>query len=68
MKSHFDTDAAEVWAKYTSEEQLSCKHSTEAPIRPLLAPKSLDFENQMTQSLLLFQSDRQTHTKKDRYN
>ena len=66
MKRHFDTDAAEVWAKYTSEEQLSCKHSTEAPIWSLLAPKSLDFENQMTQSLLFFQSDRQTHTKKDR--
>ena len=65
---HFDTDAAEVWAKYTSEEQLSCKHSTEAPIWSLLALKSLYFENQMTQSLLLFQSDRQTHTKKDRYN
>ena len=32
MKSHFDTDAAEVWAKYTSKEQLSCKHSTAAPI------------------------------------
>ena len=66
MKRHFDTDAAEVWAKYTSKEQLSCKHSTEAPIRSLLALKSLDFENQMIQSLL-FQSDRQTHTKKDRY-
>ena len=42
MKSHFDTDAAEVWAKYTSEKQLSCKHSTEVPIWSLLAPKSLD--------------------------
>ena len=62
MKGHFDTDAAEVWTKYTSEEQLSCKHS----IWSLLSPKSLDFENQMTQSLLFFQSDRQTHTKKDR--
>ena len=68
MKSHFDTDAAEVRAKYTSKKQLSCKHSTEAPIWSLLAPKSLDFENQITQLLLLFKSDRQTHAKKDRYN